>query len=343
MSDDLAALEQAVAALPTNVPLRRQLADALGRAGRYGDALPHCQVIVAAQPGDAWALLGCARGLFDHGRWAEALDHYDRAVGLDVRLADSALRDRLVKAEHDPRARIRLVATADDDEAAKPAPPPPPMPGDKPITFADVGGLDELKERIRLRVLHPLKRPDLFKAFGKRTGGGLLFYGPPGCGKTFLARATAGEAGLRFIAVGIEEILDMWLGQSEKKLHELFRNARAQTPTVLFFDEVDALGGKRSGLRNESYRTLVTQFCPKPTAPTAARTRGDAAVLGATNVPWDVDPAFRRPGRFGDVLFVPPPDLRERVEVLKLKLAGRPQTEHRSGGDCPADRAVFRR
>ncbi len=320
MPDDLAALEQAVAALPENLPLRRQLAEALSRAGRHGDALAHYRQILAGAPADAAALLGCARGLFDDGQYADALAHYDRAVALDVRLADAELRDRLGRAEHDPRARIRLVASGDPTPVVA-----TPETRDKPVTFADVGGLDELKERIRLRILHPLKRPDVYKAFGKRTGGGLLFYGPPGCGKTFLARATAGEAGLRFIAVGIDEILDMWLGQSEKKLHELFRSARAQTPTVLFFDEVDALGGKRSGVRHESYRTLVTQFLSELDG--ANGQNEGVLVLGATNAPWDVDPAFRRPGRFGEVLFVPPPDLRARVEILKLKLAGRPVAE----------------
>ena len=193
------------------------------------------------------------------------------------------------------------------------------------VTFADVGGLDELKEKIRLRILYPLKRPDLYKAFGKKVGGGLLLYGPPGCGKTFLARATAGEAGIHFVAVGIEEILDMWLGQSEKRLHELFRTARQKAPAILFFDEVDALGGRRSGLRNESYRTLVTQFLSELDG-AGGRMEG-VLVMGATNAPWDVDPAFRRPGRFGEVLFVPPPDLRARVEILKLKLKGKPASE----------------
>jgi len=171
-------------------------------------------------------------------------------------------------------------------------------------------------------VLYPLKRPDLYKAFGKKVGGGLLLYGPPGCGKTFLARATAGEAGIHFVAVGIEEVLDMWLGQSEKKLHELFRTARAKAPAILFFDEVDSLGGRRSGLRHESYRTLVTQFLSELDG--ANGQSEGVLVIGATNAPWDVDPAFRRPGRFGEVLFVPPPDLRARVEILKLKLAGKP-------------------
>jgi SpoVK/Ycf46/Vps4 family AAA+-type ATPase len=147
-------------------------------------------------------------------------------------------------------------------------------------------------------------------------------YGPPGCGKTFLARATAGEANIHFVGVGIEEVLDMWLGQSEKKLHELFKTAQKNAPAILFFDEVDSLGGRRSGLRHESYRTLVTQFLSELDG-----VNGQAEgvlVIGATNAPWDVDPAFRRPGRFGEVLFVPPPDLRARVEILKLKLAGKP-------------------
>jgi SpoVK/Ycf46/Vps4 family AAA+-type ATPase len=205
---------------------------------------------------------------------------------------------------------------------------PPPSPAepaaDRPtLSFADVGGLEAIKEKIRLLVLHPLKRPDLYRAFGKKVGGGILLYGPPGCGKTFLARATAGEAGIHFLPVGVEEVLDMWLGQSEKRLHELFQRARDQAPAILFFDEVDALGGRRSALRHESYRTLVTQFLAELDG-VKARPEG-VLVLGATNAPWDVDPAFRRPGRFGEVLFVPPPDLRARVEILKLKLAGRPQ------------------
>jgi SpoVK/Ycf46/Vps4 family AAA+-type ATPase len=219
------------------------------------------------------------------------------------------------------------------------------------ITFADVGGLDDLKEKIRLRILYPLKKPELYQAFGKKVGGGLLFYGPPGVGKTYLARATAGEAGLHFVAVGIEEVLDMWLGQSEKKLHELFAAARRQAPAVLFFDEVDALGGRRSGLRHESYRTLVTQFLSELDGAKGASE--GVLVMGATNAPWDVDPAFRRPGRFGEVLFVPPPDLRARVEILKLKMKGKPAgvidvaevarvTELYSGADLDhlVDRAV---
>jgi SpoVK/Ycf46/Vps4 family AAA+-type ATPase len=322
MSDSIESLEEAVRALPENVALRRQLAAALEKAGDADRALAEYDAILVRAGGDGPAQLGRARCLYEVGRHAEALEAYDAAVARDVSLADAALEGKIRRAKDDPRARIRLVAAGGDKKAAS-EPPPPVGDVEKPtITFADVGGLDELKEKVRLRVLYPLKRPDLYKAFGKKVGGGLLLYGPPGCGKTFLARATAGEAGIHFVAVGIEEVLDMWLGQSEKKLHELFATARAKAPAILFFDEVDSLGGRRSGLRHESYRTLVTQFLSELDG--ANGQSEGVLVIGATNAPWDVDPAFRRPGRFGEVLFVPPPDLRARVEILKLKLAGKP-------------------
>ena len=322
MSDSIESLEEAVRALPENVALRRQLAGALEKAGDADRALAEYDAILTRAAGDAPAELGRARCLYEVGRHAEALDAYDAAVARDVSLADAALEGKIRRAKDDPRARIRLVADGGDKKAAS-EPAPPVGEVEKPsITFADVGGLDELKEKVRLRVLYPLKRPDLYKAFGKKVGGGLLLYGPPGCGKTFLARATAGEAGIHFVAVGIEEVLDMWLGQSEKKLHELFKTAREKAPAILFFDEVDSLGGRRSGLRHESYRTLVTQFLSELDG-VNGQSEG-VLVIGATNAPWDVDPAFRRPGRFGEVLFVPPPDLRARVEILKLKLAGKP-------------------
>jgi SpoVK/Ycf46/Vps4 family AAA+-type ATPase len=331
MSDldtSIRALREAVAALPDNLPLRRQLAAELERAGRSDEALAEHEAILLRAAGDAAAELGRARCLYEIGRYKEALAAYDAAVGRDVALADAALREKIARAELDPRARIRLVA---DGPQERPAPATATVGEDgttveKPqVTFADVGGLDALKEKIRLRVIHPLRRPDLYKAFGKKTGGGLLLYGPPGCGKTFLSRATAGEAGIHFVAVGVEDVLDMWLGQSEKKLHELFRLARQKAPTILFFDEVDAIGGRRSALRHESYRTLVTQFLSELDG--ANGKAEGVLVIGATNAPWDVDGAFRRPGRFGDVLFVPPPDLQARVEILKLKLVGRPHGE----------------
>lgn len=322
--DELASLRDAVAALPHNLPLRRQLAEALERGGHIEEAL---QTAKEAHTADAKLMLLAARCLYEIGRYREGLEQYDKAVALELPLADAVLRDKLARAAADPRSRLRVVedpGRAADETASS-------VDVEQPqITFADVGGLDDLKEKIRLRVLHPLKRPDLYKAFGKKVGGGILMYGPPGCGKTFLARATAGEAGVRFLAVGIDDVLDMWFGQSEKKLHALFQTARQQAPTILFFDEVDALGGRRSASRHDSYRMLVAQFLADMdgVGSTGGESKKDGVlVMGATNAPWDVDPAFRRPGRFSDILFVPPPDLRARVEILKLKLKGKPTRE----------------
>jgi AAA+ superfamily predicted ATPase len=325
--DPLGALRAAVRALPDNPALRRELAAALAAGGAHDEALAELERALALAPQDGPSLVAAARSLFEIGRYDEALQRYEAAVAADLRLADAALKERILKAGVDPRARLRLVAGGPEPAPSSSSGGGEALPdAGAPVSFADVGGLDDLKEKIRLRVIYPLKRPELYAAYGKRVGGGLLFYGPPGCGKTHLARATAGEAGLHFIGVGIDEVLDMWLGQSEKRLAELFRSARAKAPCVLFFDEVDALGGRRSNLRHESYRTLVTQFLSELDGAGQKDLEG-VLVLGATNAPWDVDPAFRRPGRFGDVLFVPPPDLRARVEILKLKLRGKPQKD----------------
>jgi len=317
--DDLKSLREAVLALPGNLPLRRQLAEAEEQAGAVEAAL---ETVQGATVPDGRLYVIAARCLYELGRYKEGLEQYDKAVALDLTVADATLRDKLARAVLDPRSRLRLVEAPESEKDSSVT-----VEVEQPrVTFAEVGGLDEIKEKIRLRVLHPLKRPDLYKAFGKKVGGGILMYGPPGCGKTFLARATAGEAGVRFMAVGIEDVLDMWFGQSEKKLHALFQTARQQAPTILFFDEVDALGGRRSAARHDHYRMLVAQFLADMDGVGAGdRSDKDALlVMGATNAPWDVDPAFRRPGRFADVLFVPPPDLRARVEILKLKLKNKP-------------------
>jgi transitional endoplasmic reticulum ATPase len=182
--------------------------------------------------------------------------------------------------------------------------------------------MDAVKDEIRLKIIHPLANPDVYKAYGKKIGGGILLYGPPGCGKTHLARATAGEVRAGFLSVGINEVLDMWIGQSERNLHDIFENARAHKPCVLFFDEVDALGASRTDMRQSAGRHLINQFL--------AELDGDKAhndgvlILGATNAPWHLDSAFRRPGRFDRVVFVPPPDTAARAAILRILLAGKP-------------------
>jgi SpoVK/Ycf46/Vps4 family AAA+-type ATPase len=214
----------------------------------------------------------------------------------------------------DPEAAPRLRLVTSDDAAE--------IEGRPALTFADVGGLDDVKQRLNRSFLLPLKQPELFAKFGKSLRGGLLLYGPPGCGKTFIARALAGEIGARFVSIGLSDVLDMWLGESERKLHELFENARRAAPTVLFLDEVDALGQRRTQLKHSAGRNIVNQLLSEMDGVDSANR--DLFVLGATNHPWDIDPALRRPGRFDRMVFVPAPDPPARERILSLRLADRP-------------------
>ena len=193
------------------------------------------------------------------------------------------------------------------------------------ITFADVGGMEDVKEQIRLKIIHPFQHPELYAAYGKRAGGGVLLYGAPGCGKTHIARATAGELGSSFLWIGLEDVLSMVFSESEQNLHELFEQARRSAPCVVFFDEVDALGARRSDLRTSPGRQLINQFLAELDG--VATENEGILFLAATNAPWHVDDAFRRPGRFDRVVFVPPPDRDARREVLRIHLEGRLQEE----------------
>ena len=190
------------------------------------------------------------------------------------------------------------------------------------INFADVGGMDKIKKEIELKIIHPLNHADLYKAYGKKTGGGILLYGPPGCGKTFIAKATAGEINANFISVGLNDILDMWIGNSEKNLHEMFETARRNKPCVLFFDEIDALGASRSDMKNSGSRHLINQFLQELDG--LESDNDGILVLGATNAPWHLDTAFRRPGRFDRIIFIPPPDEAARESIFTIKLKGKP-------------------
>ncbi len=244
---------------------------------------------------------------------------YAQALHLDAGLADSTLANELQASA--PR---RVPAGGPTPGAGAEAPTPPLPAGlEKPrITFQDVGGMEAVKEEIRLKIIHPLHFPDLYKAYGKATGGGLLLYGPPGCGKTYLARATAGEVQANFLSVGIAEILDMWLGNSEKNLHQLFETARAQAPCVLFFDEVDALAANRHDLRQSAGRTVINQFLEELDGVSASNE--GVLIIAATNAPWHLDPAFRRPGRFDKIALVTPPDEPARASILDIMLKGKP-------------------
>jgi SpoVK/Ycf46/Vps4 family AAA+-type ATPase len=186
-----------------------------------------------------------------------------------------------------------------------------------------VGGLEDVKKDITRKIILPFKNPSLFDKFKRKSGGGVLLYGPPGCGKTMMARATAGEVGASFVTIEIAEVLDMYIGQSEKRLAAAFESARAAKPTVLFFDEIEALAARRRFGHADHGASLVSTFLNEMDGVNASNE--GLLVLAATNVPWAIDTAFRRPGRFDRVIFIPPPDEAARLAILGLQLAGRPQ------------------
>lgn len=209
-------------------------------------------------------------------------------------------------------------------------------------TFDDVGGLEDVKKRIRMDFIMPIQSPEFFQAFGKKSGGSLLLYGPPGCGKTFLAKAIAGEINASFIHLELQAILSMYVGQSEHNLHDVFEKAREQKPCVLFIDELDALGGNRHRMSQHHDRMIVNQLLLELDG--LQSFNDQIYIIGATNTPWYLDPALRRPGRFNSLIFIPPPSQEERELILTLKTKDKPQekldltkvakaTSHFSGAD----------
>jgi transitional endoplasmic reticulum ATPase len=190
------------------------------------------------------------------------------------------------------------------------------------VRFSSIIGMEELKKSIRLKIIEPFLNPGLFARFRSNAGGGILLYGPPGCGKTMLARAVANECGAGFLSVGVSDVLNMWLGESERNLAAMFEKARSQRPCVLFFDELDALAYSRSKAGSSSARAVVNEFLAQLDG--LGKDNQGVLVLAATNMPWDVDPAMKRPGRLARQIFVPPPDASAREAMLKAKLIGVP-------------------
>ncbi|UQX86649.1 AAA family ATPase [Jatrophihabitans telluris] len=190
------------------------------------------------------------------------------------------------------------------------------------LTLADVGGMKEVKDRLTASFLAPLRNPDLRRLYGKSLRGGLLLYGPPGCGKTFIARALAGELKAKFMSIGLADVLDPYLGNSERNLHDAFELARREAPCVLFFDEIDALAQRRTQTRNSGLRGSVNQLLTELDGVNGVNE--GVFVLGATNQPWDIDPAMRRPGRFDRMVLVLPPDQPAREAIFRHHLKERP-------------------
>jgi SpoVK/Ycf46/Vps4 family AAA+-type ATPase len=237
--------------------------------------------------------------------WAEA----EAELG-DVLPPMFVTRDGGAEAAQGARPHDATAETAADDAE---------HPG---LRLADVAGMADVKARLEAAFLAPMRNPELRKLYGKSLRGGLLLYGPPGCGKTFIARAVAGELGARFMTISFADVVDMYIGSSERNIREIFDTARQNAPCVVFLDEIDAIGQKRSQLRSTPMRSTVNQLLLELDDVTGANE--GVFVLAATNHPWDVDSALRRPGRLDRTLLVLPPDEQAREAVFRYHLRSRP-------------------
>ncbi|MDR3635795.1 MAG: AAA family ATPase [Isosphaeraceae bacterium] len=323
---------EALGLAPEDPLLKVGLANAFAQQGKNTHALVILEDVTKRPDAPAQAFVILARLLTRAGDVAEAVKQYRKGVEADPAVADPEFAERLgIRVETDEDTDVSFETGEDDDEVVegrvRSSWEGPGTDVDVPVEtptvkFADVGGMEGLKDEIRMKIIHPLDHPELYKAYGKAIGGGILLYGPPGCGKTHLARATAGEIRAKFLAVGINDVLEMWIGNSERNLHALFEQARAHKPCVLFFDEVDALAASRTDMRATGGRHLINQFLSELDG---VETRNDGVLIqAATNGPWHHDPAFRRPGRFDRILFVPPPDAPARAGILRVLCRGKP-------------------
>jgi len=279
----------------------------------------------------AEAYLLLAKIFQKRGMREEARKKYGAASIIDESWHDAALEAWLGKGETPSPAKAATLPSDENEEAESPAavlaqataavPDAMDEPELPKTTFDDVGGMEDVIQRIRMNIIYPFKNPEVFKKFKKRPGGGILMYGPPGCGKTHIARATAGECGSTFMAISITDILSKWLGESEQRLHQLFELARRRSPAVIFIDEIDAIGGSRSNT-SATMAPIVNVLLTEMDG--VVSKNENLMVLAATNTPWRVDDALRRPGRFDRILFVPPPDIPAREAILRVHLRDLP-------------------
>jgi SpoVK/Ycf46/Vps4 family AAA+-type ATPase len=189
-----------------------------------------------------------------------------------------------------------------------------------------VVGLEKVKQLIQNYVILPLEKPELYSRYKKKRGLLLLLYGPPGCGKTLLVDALAGEIGAIVVVARIHELTDQYVGNSEKNIHAIFKQAeeiRKKTgkPVIIFIDELDGLGGKRDQDSQQWVRLMINQLMMELGG---LEKREGLIVIAATNQPWAVDPALKRSGRFGNIVYVPPPDSEQRKKIFEHCLKGKP-------------------
>jgi SpoVK/Ycf46/Vps4 family AAA+-type ATPase len=293
----LAGLRAAVEAVPDNLALRLHVANLLLEAGRPAESLEHSSAVLALVPGQR-----------------EAAELADRATAALPATPFPVATPFPAATPAEPQHRGATMEQWVLGEVEEPR-----------TTLADVGGMPAIKRWLSTAFLSSLRDPRMSRLFGRSLRGGLLMYGPPGCGKTFLARALAGELEAGFLRIDLAHVVDMWLGYSRRSVHEIFETARASAPCLLFLDQLDAIGPRRAGRRHSIGRGVVDQLVAELYS--ASEEHEGVFVVAATEHPWDVDALLRRPGRLDHRLLVLPPDLQAREAIIRSVLDGRPLAE----------------
>ena len=315
---DLKDFEKALLTEPFNLELRVDYANALLTAGHLSESLDQFSLLIQQQPENATHRVNAARCELKMEHQEKALEYYQFAKELDEFIEDADLEILQNNAKPSQVPHLQLVKNqsqrGDVLSFARP--------DAGQVRFSDLVGMTRLKKTLRLQIIEPFKNPGLFAKFKKKAGGGVLLYGPPGCGKTLMARAVASECNAKFFAIGISDILSMWMGNSEQNLAEVFDLARMHRPSVLFFDELDALAYSRSKSSFDHSRTVVNEFLAQLDGFNGQNDQ--VLIIAASNMPWDIDPAMKRPGRFSRQVFVPPPDDAAQAEMFRIKLMGVP-------------------
>lgn len=306
----IAALRRAVAAAPDDVELAVHFSRELSARGQHDEAIAVATRLLASSPDEEFL--------------RDVLTSALRQAKPDSAMAQPVESMTSPGAQFDWSAAERQLAGPEIAALENASPLPDAFSDELPsVRLSDVAGMADVKRRIEATFLAPARNPKLREMYAASLRGGLLLYGPPGCGKTFLARALAGELGAHFFSASIADILDPYVGVSERNLRELFTAARASTPSLIFFDEIDTLGQRRSSLRaSPTLRNVVNQLLEELDGVEA--TNDGIYVLAASNQPWDIDPALRRPGRFDRTVFVGPPDVAAREAIFLAHLRERP-------------------